>query len=51
VIAFPKTTSATCLMTEAPSTVDEAQLSELGIALTDVETPNDSGEEPREPQS
>jgi len=51
VIAFPKTTSATCLMTEAPSTVDETQLSELGIALTDVETPNDSGEEPREPQS
>lgn len=31
VIAFPKTASATCLMTEAPSEVDEAQLVELGL--------------------
>ncbi len=33
VIAFPKTASATCLMTEAPSTVDARQLKELGIAI------------------
>ena len=33
VIAFPKTQSATCLMTEAPSVADEKQLCELNIRL------------------
>ncbi|HVT59728.1 MAG TPA: aspartate--tRNA ligase [Thermoanaerobaculia bacterium] len=33
VIAFPKTASASCLMTEAPSPVDEKQLREVGIAV------------------
>ncbi|MEE8312656.1 MAG: aspartate--tRNA ligase [Candidatus Binatia bacterium] len=33
VIAFPKTQRAACLLTEAPSSVDTAQLRELGIKL------------------
>lgn len=33
VIAFPKTTSATCLMTEAPSLVDGEQLDALGLRI------------------
>jgi len=33
VIAFPKTATATCLLSDAPSRVDPAQLEELGIAL------------------
>ncbi|MDX1383000.1 MAG: amino acid--tRNA ligase-related protein, partial [Thermoanaerobaculia bacterium] len=32
-IAFPKTASAVCLMTEAPSEVDADKLSELGIRV------------------
>ena len=33
IIAFPKTTRAQCLLTEAPGPVDEAQLEELHLAL------------------
>ncbi len=33
VMAFPKTQTAACLLTEAPSAVSDAQLKELGIAL------------------
>ena len=33
VMAFPKTQSASCLLTQAPSTVSEAQLRELHIKL------------------
>ena len=32
VIAFPKTTSASCLMTQAPAPVDAGQLADLGLA-------------------
>lgn len=34
VIAFPKTASASCLMSECPNTVEEKQLKELGISIT-----------------
>ena len=33
VIAFPKTSTAQCLMTDSPSEVSQKQLSELHIAL------------------
>jgi len=35
VIAFPKTQSASCLMTEAPAIATEKQLKELGIQVTE----------------
>ena len=34
VIAFPKTQTASCLLTQAPATVDLGQLLELGISVT-----------------
>lgn len=37
VIAFPKTQTASCLMTEAPSNVSLDQLNELGIAIKKTE--------------
>ena len=37
VIAFPKVKDASCLMTEAPSPVDEKQLKELGIEVAPQE--------------
>jgi len=38
VMAFPKTQSASCLLTDAPSAVSEAQLKELNIRLRKVPT-------------
>ncbi len=38
VIAFPKVKDASCLMTDAPSIVDEKQLKELGLAMAAEET-------------
>ncbi len=35
VIAFPKVKDASCLMSEAPAPVDEKQLAELGIEVTE----------------
>ena len=37
VIAFPKVKDASCLMSEAPNTVDAKQLEELGIAIANPE--------------
>ena len=36
VIAFPKTSSASCLLTNAPSIVDDKQLKELGLAIKQI---------------
>ena len=42
VIAFPKTQSAACVMTEAPGAVDNQQLRELNIKLRQIEVPPQS---------
>ena len=42
VIAFPKTQSAACVMTEAPGAVDNQQLRELNIKLRQIEAPPQS---------
>lgn len=47
VIAFPKTQTAACLMTAAPSTVDLGQLQELSLRVTAA--PRQAGEQPLPP--
>ncbi|MCI5901273.1 MAG: aspartate--tRNA ligase [Blautia sp.] len=41
VIAFPKVKDASCLMTESPSRVSEAQLEELGLEIEEKQTESD----------
>ena len=40
VIAFPKTQTATCLLTSAPSEIDADQLYDLGISVKKPSTPS-----------
>ena len=42
VIAFPKVKDASCLLTNAPDTVDEKQLEELGIRVNEAEQSEES---------
>ena len=42
VIAFPKTTKSSCLLTDSPSDVDKYQLVELGISIEEESTNQDS---------
>jgi len=43
VIAFPKTNTASCLMSDAPNTVDDAQLKELHLRVTHNPNKEESG--------
>ncbi len=45
VIAFPKVKDASCLMTEAPGPVAQAQLEELGLAVISQEKENENTKE------
>ncbi|MDQ2070428.1 aspartate--tRNA ligase [Natronospira bacteriovora] len=45
VIAFPKTQTAACLLTDAPGTVDNKQLRELGIRLRKTAAPEGQSEQ------
>ncbi|MBE5867060.1 MAG: aspartate--tRNA ligase [Lachnospiraceae bacterium] len=45
VIAFPKMKDASCLMSEAPGTVDPKQLEELALAITAQEKAEEASEE------
>jgi aspartyl-tRNA synthetase len=47
VIAFPKTQRAQCLLTQAPSAVDEKQLRELHIRLRQTEVKTEAKAEPK----
>ena len=40
VVAFPKTNSASCLMTDAPSAASDIQLEELQIAILNIDNKN-----------
>ncbi|MGN0480152.1 MAG: amino acid--tRNA ligase-related protein, partial [Lachnospiraceae bacterium] len=42
VIAFPKVKDASCMMTDAPSWVDDKQLTELGIEIAQPDSENDN---------
>lgn len=45
VIAFPKVKDASCLMTNAPDAVDEKQLAELCLSITEAEKPQCQSED------
>ena len=45
VIAFPKTQSAQCLMTDAPGLVANTQLRELNIKLRETQKPAEASSE------